>query len=83
MALIGKHNTTHILTDTTGKHYAIITPDKKYHKATLVIKRIKCGRGCSKCPHGLYKYICWKDEGKLKWKYIGKAEPKKKGSKNV
>ena len=41
-------------------------------------KMIKCGNlRCNKCPHGPYYYANWKGpDGKTKWKYLGKTEPK-------
>lgn len=33
---------------------------------------IKCGKGCSKCPHGPYWYYYWYADGKKHKKYIGK-----------
>ena len=33
---------------------------------------IKCGKiSCSSCPHGPYYYAYWKNNGKLKKKYVG------------
>ncbi len=43
-------------------------------KGSIVAKYVKCGKdGCRKCPHGPYYYLVYKEGGKTKWKYIGKA----------
>ena len=39
--------------------------------ATIREERIKCGKSCLMCPHGPYYYAYWKENGKLKKKYIG------------
>jgi hypothetical protein len=38
---------------------------------------IKCGKiSCSSCPHGPYHYAYWKNNGKLKKKYLGTNKPR-------
>ena len=52
---------------TSRKNYKDVSSN-----ATIKEERIKCGKSCLMCPHGLYYYAYWKDEsGKLKKKYIG------------
>lgn len=37
---------------------------------------VKCGKsGCTRCPHGPYWYAYWREEGKLRSRYIGKTLP--------
>ena len=37
---------------------------------------VKCGkRGCTRCPHGPYWYAYWREEGRLRSRYIGKTLP--------
>ena len=52
-------------------------------RGTIVAKWVKCGKGCKKCPHGPYYYLVWKENGKTKWKYLGKIkhDPKVKNLK--
>lgn len=38
---------------------------------TVVIKKVPCGKDCSGCPHGPYKYTVQRVEGKLEWEYKG------------
>ena len=38
---------------------------------------VRCGKpGCTKCPHGPYWYAYYREEGRLKSRYIGKELPK-------
>lgn len=42
---------------------------------SIKVVYVKCGRKwCSKCPHGPYYYLQWKENGKVKTKYLGKNE---------
>ena len=37
---------------------------------------VKCGkRGCTRCPHGPYWYAYWREDGRLRSRYIGKTLP--------
>lgn len=37
---------------------------------------VRCGKpGCKTCPHGPYWYAYYREEGKLKSRYIGKDLP--------
>lgn len=39
---------------------------------------VKCGKaGCRRCPHGPYWYAYWRQDGKLRKRYIGKVDPRK------
>ncbi len=45
-----------------------------FPRGCIVSKYVKCGNDrCKKCPHGPYYYLVYKEGGKTKWKYIGKA----------
>jgi hypothetical protein len=40
------------------------------------LETVKCGKpGCTSCPHGPYWYAYYREEGKLKSRYIGKQRP--------
>lgn len=43
-------------------------------KGSVVLKKIPCGKECSGCPHGPYKYRVYRKDGDVKWDYIGKPE---------
>jgi hypothetical protein len=37
---------------------------------------VKCGKpGCTKCPHGPYWYAYYREDGKLRSRYIGRELP--------
>jgi hypothetical protein len=39
---------------------------------TEVIKKVSCGKSsCTKCPHGPYRYTCWREGDEIKWEYEG------------
>lgn len=47
---------------------------------TKVVKKVKCGKSNCKCArgkeywHGPYSYACWREDGEMKWEYIGPVE---------
>lgn len=36
---------------------------------------VRCGKGCSACPHGPYWYAFWKENGRSRSQYIGGVLP--------
>ncbi len=45
-------------------------------RVTYRQESVKCGkRGCGRCPHGPYWYAYWREEGRLRSRYIGKTLP--------
>lgn len=39
---------------------------------TYRLESVKCGKpGCTKCPHGPYWYAYYREEGRVKSRYIG------------
>lgn len=45
-------------------------------KVTYRQEQVRCGReNCSRCPHGPYWYAYWREEGRLRSRYIGKNLP--------
>jgi len=63
-----------VLADEKQESYVIIDEKGERRKGLVIIKAVMCGKKCGKCPHGPYKYIVWKQDGKTRWKYIGKVE---------
>jgi hypothetical protein len=44
------------------------------------LEHVRCGkRGCTRCPHGPYWYAYWREDGKLRSRYIGKTLPAAEG----
>jgi hypothetical protein len=59
--------------DLTSRNYKSIPSG-----ATIREEHVKCGKpDCSRCKHGPYYYAYWKENGKLKKKYIGTYDPRK------
>lgn len=45
-------------------------------KVTFRQEAVRCGRkGCTTCPHGPYWYAYWREDGRLRSRYIGKRLP--------
>jgi hypothetical protein len=43
---------------------------------TYRLEAVKCGKpGCSRCPHGPYWYAYYREDGKLRSRYIGRELP--------
>jgi hypothetical protein len=58
--------------DLTSRNYKSIPSG-----ATIREEYVKCGNSyCYRCKHGPYYYAYWKENGKLKKKYIGKYDPR-------
>lgn len=37
---------------------------------------VRCGKpSCTRCPHGPYWYAYWREGGKVRTRYVGKALP--------
>jgi hypothetical protein len=46
-------------------------------KVTYRQEHVRCGRdNCTRCPHGPYWYAYWREDGRLRSRYIGKELPK-------
>jgi hypothetical protein len=44
---------------------------------TLRQERVRCGKkGCTRCPHGPYWYAYWREDGRLRSRYVGKELPR-------
>jgi hypothetical protein len=42
---------------------------------TFIVKYIYCGKkGCRTCPHGPYLYVSQREDGKVRTKYLGRAD---------
>jgi len=62
-----------VTSDETGSVFTVINSAGQIHRGSVVIKAIYCGKKCGGCPHGFYKYVVWRENGRTRWKYIGKV----------
>jgi hypothetical protein len=59
--------------DLTSRNYKSIPSG-----ATIREEHVNCGKpDCNRCKHGPYFYAYWRENGKLKKKYIGRYDPRK------
>ncbi|HET7483073.1 MAG TPA: hypothetical protein VFK89_09450 [Actinomycetota bacterium] len=46
------------------------------HGVTYRSEAVRCGKpGCTKCPHGPYWYAYYREDGKLRSRYVGRELP--------
>jgi hypothetical protein len=58
-----------------GPDFAGEQPDQT-SKVTYRLEPVRCGKsGCTRCPHGPYWYAYWREDGRLRSRYIGKHLP--------
>jgi hypothetical protein len=53
-------------------------PDASASRPAVTYRQeeVRCGkRGCTRCPHGPYWYAYWREDGRLRSRYIGKTLP--------
>jgi len=56
-------------------------PPARFGKVTFRQQMVRCGRaGCTRCPHGPYWYAYWREDGRLRSRYVGKNLSTKSGS---
>ncbi|HLJ08941.1 MAG TPA: hypothetical protein VKX24_10410 [Acidimicrobiia bacterium] len=45
-------------------------------KVTYRREEVRCGKAnCTRCPHGPYWYAYWRENGRLRSRYLGSAKP--------
>jgi hypothetical protein len=51
-------------------------PAEAQGKVSYRLEPVRCGKpGCTRCPHGPYWYAYWREDGRLRSRYIGKTLP--------
>jgi hypothetical protein len=46
-------------------------------KVTYRLEEVKCGKAtCTRCPHGPYWYAYWREDGRVRSRYLGSARPR-------
>src|SRR5688500_7412307 len=44
-------------------------------RVTYRLETVKCGKdNCSRCPHGPYWYAYWREDGRVRSRYLGVAQ---------
>ncbi|MFN2389014.1 MAG: hypothetical protein ABR575_05340 [Actinomycetota bacterium] len=54
------------------------SPDESAHGGSVTYRReaVRCGKpGCASCPHGPYWYAYYREDGRLRSRYIGRDLP--------
>src|SRR6266567_4599770 len=47
----------------------------EHAKVTYRLEPVRCGKdGCTRCPHGPYWYAYWRENGRLRSRYLGSAK---------
>lgn len=67
-----------LLVDTDGPQFeppsevdSAAEPRRRYRQQS-----VRCGKaGCTRCPHGPYWYAYWREDGRVRTKYVGKELP--------
>lgn len=50
--------------------------DTQEAHVTYRLESVRCGKAaCRSCPHGPYWYAYWREDGKLRSRYVGKQRP--------
>ena len=56
-----------------GEVFEVGPPARSAGKVTYRQEWVRCGRKtCSRCPHGPYWYAYWREDGRMRSRYIGK-----------
>ncbi len=51
--------------------------DGSWGKVTFRLEDVRCGKAnCTRCPHGPYWYAYWREDGKVRKRYLGTAKAK-------
>jgi hypothetical protein len=55
-----------------------ITAEQQFGSLTFRYETVRCGKpNCTRCPHGPYWYVYWKDGGRTRSRYVGRTLPQK------
>lgn len=51
-------------------------PEPQARHVTFRQEHVRCGKaGCRTCPHGPYWYAYWREDGRVRSRYIGRHRP--------
>ena len=53
-----------------------VTMEQQIGSLTFRYETVRCGKAnCSRCPHGPYWYVYWKEGGRTRSRYVGRSLP--------
>ena len=59
-----------------GDESSLEPEDPEAGRVTYRLESVRCGKeGCKSCPHGPYWYAYYREDGKLRSRYIGRELP--------
>ena len=55
-----------------------VTAEQQFGSLTFRYETVRCGKkNCTRCPHGPYWYVYWKEGGRTRSRYVGRSLPQK------
>src|SRR5574340_1004607 len=52
--------------------------EQSFGSLTFRYETVRCGKAnCTRCPHGPYWYVYWKEDGRTRSRYVGRSLPDK------
>ncbi len=55
-----------------------VTAEQQFGSLTFRYETVRCGKAnCTRCPHGPYWYVYWKEGGRTRSRYVGRSLPDK------
>lgn len=55
-----------------------VTVEQQFGSLTFRYETVRCGKpNCTRCPHGPYWYVYWKEGGRTRSRYVGRSLPDK------
>lgn len=55
-----------------------VTAEQQIGSITFRYETVRCGKAnCTRCPHGPYWYAYWKEAGRTRSRYVGRALPQR------
>jgi hypothetical protein len=53
-----------------------VQAEQSFGSLTFRYETVRCGKpNCTRCPHGPYWYAYWKENGRTRSRYVGRALP--------
>lgn len=59
--------------DVVGDDGEVLEVESASKSGATYTAKVSCGKDCSGCPHGPYRYRSYRENGETKTEYLGKA----------